>query len=122
MAVSGELNRAEAYQSEGVTPRGRTPRATSGAPATVADGAMSENRPEEARAASLVVGLREDERGDWIARLDCGHERHVRHDPPWTNHPWVTSAAGRAAALGRRLRCGRCARHSPRAAPADGSA
>ena len=59
-----------------------------------------------------VVGFRLDEHGDWIARLDCGHERHVRHDPPWSNRPWVVTADGRAAAIGRPLRCSRCAPHS----------
>ena len=27
---------------------------------------------------------------DWVAELECGHTQHVRHDPPWTNRPWVS--------------------------------
>ena len=32
-----------------------------------------------------------DENRDWLAELDCGHQQHVRHSPPWTEHPWVTT-------------------------------
>src|ERR1700730_9662984 len=24
-----------------------------------------------------------DETLDWVAELECGHQRHVRHNPPW---------------------------------------
>ena len=43
-----------------------------------------------------IVGFRQDDHGDWIAELECGHAQHVRHDPPWTMRPWVTTAGGRA--------------------------
>lgn len=55
-----------------------------------------------------IVGFHRDEEGHWVARLDCGHFQHVRHDPPWFNRAWVTTSAGRDAALGRRLDCRKC--------------
>jgi len=30
-----------------------------------------------------IVGFHQDERGEWIAELECGHARHIRHEPPW---------------------------------------
>ena len=57
---------------------------------------------------SVVLGFHQDDKGDWIAELACGHRRHIRHCPPWTNHPWVTSAAGREAMIGQELECGLC--------------
>lgn len=55
-----------------------------------------------------IVGFHEDEDGDWVARLECGHQQHVRHRPPWINRPWVETIDGRNAALGQELECGRC--------------
>ncbi|MDH3704087.1 MAG: DUF3565 domain-containing protein [Alphaproteobacteria bacterium] len=55
-----------------------------------------------------IIGFARDEEGDWIALLDCGHRQHVRHRPPWTNRPWVASAAGRQAHLGHALHCVDC--------------
>jgi hypothetical protein len=51
-----------------------------------------------------------DEHGDvWIAALECGHRRHVRHRPPQSSYPWLMTEAGRAAKLGAALECTRCA-------------
>lgn len=55
-----------------------------------------------------IVGYHQDEEGDWIAELDCGHGQHVRHNPPWINRPWVTTAQGRESALGATLNCKKC--------------
>ena len=55
-----------------------------------------------------IVGFHQDDEGHWVADLECGHTRHVRHNPPWQRRPWVTSTAGRTAALGRSLGCKRC--------------
>ncbi len=49
-----------------------------------------------------------DADGHWVAWLDCGHPQHVRHDPPFTNRPWVITPAGRAAHVGTALQCVRC--------------
>ena len=57
-----------------------------------------------------ITGFRLDNHGDWIALLSCGHAQHVRHTPPFTNRPWVTTAAGRDSRLGEPLPCVRCDR------------
>ena len=60
-----------------------------------------------------IVGFHLDEHGDWVAELACGHFQHVRHNPPWVNRPWVTTAEGREAALGRMLECRKCDAGAP---------
>lgn len=69
---------------------------------------MEENAQFHAR----ILRLRRDADGDWVADLGCGHSRHVRHDPPWTNRPWITTAPGRRACLGTLLHCGTCEKMS----------
>jgi hypothetical protein len=55
-----------------------------------------------------ITGFHQDEERHWVAELECGHTQHVRHDPPWVNRPWVTSAEGRASMLGVMLDCRPC--------------
>ncbi len=55
-----------------------------------------------------IIGFHLDEHGDWVADLSCGHTRHVRHDPPWQNRPWVTVLHGREEKLGIQLDCRKC--------------
>jgi DNA-binding MarR family transcriptional regulator len=55
-----------------------------------------------------IRGFHLDDEGHWVAELDCGHTQHVRHDPPWQNRPWVTTAGGRASRLGTTLACVAC--------------
>src|SRR5262245_13234097 len=55
-----------------------------------------------------ITALRQDEQGDWIAELDCGHARHVRHAPPLAERAWTQTASGRASRLGTPLECARC--------------
>lgn len=57
-----------------------------------------------------VTGYRQDDAGDWVAELACGHGQHVRHKPPFWTRPWVVTAEGRAAHLGTPLACVRCDR------------
>jgi hypothetical protein len=59
-------------------------------------------------AEQTVVGFHQDELGDWVAELACGHGQHVRHRPPWEMRPWVVTAKGRREHLGKVLRCVRC--------------
>lgn len=55
-----------------------------------------------------ISGFHADEQHDWVADLACGHTQHVRHNPPWTLRPWVTTPEGRAAHIGAELMCTKC--------------
>jgi len=57
-----------------------------------------------------IASFVRDERGDWVAWLDCGHRQHVRHNPPFTNRPWVATEQGRAEQLGKEWPCPLCDR------------
>ena len=61
-----------------------------------------------------IVGFHEDEEQHWVAELECGHNQHVRHQPPWSNRPWVVTAEGRKLALGNVLNCKKCDLGAPR--------
>lgn len=61
-----------------------------------------------------IVDFRQDEDGQWVAELECGHTQHVRHEPPWQIRPWVLDGAEREARRGSLIECGRCA-HAGRA-------
>ena len=60
-----------------------------------------------------IVGYHLDDEGHWVAELACGHNQHVRHDPPWQNRPWTQVQAGRDAMLGRMLDCRKCDQGAP---------
>ena len=64
-----------------------------------------------------ITAYHQDEEGHWVAELGCGHNQHVRHDPPWINRPWVSSAEGRARMLGLMLDCRKCDGGEPRDNP-----
>lgn len=55
-----------------------------------------------------IVGFHLDEESHWVAELECGHNQHMRHDPPWVRRDWVTTEEGRNAAIGRSLDCAKC--------------
>ena len=55
-----------------------------------------------------IVGFHLDEEQHWVAQLKCGHNQHVRHDPPWQSRPWVMAPNGREQSLGRVLACVKC--------------
>ena len=57
-----------------------------------------------------ITGFHRDDEEHWVAELSCGHGRHVRHDPPFTERPWVQSPAEREARIGAALDCVRCDR------------
>ncbi|REL28831.1 DUF3565 domain-containing protein [Thalassotalea euphylliae] len=61
-----------------------------------------------------IVGYHQDEEQHWVARLACGHNQHVRHQPPWTVREWVVTAQGRASRLGFPLTCVKCREKAPR--------
>jgi uncharacterized protein DUF3565 len=60
-----------------------------------------------------IVGFHEDQVGDWVADLECGHTQHVRHHPPFELRPWVVTAEGRESKLGVRLDCKKCDEGDP---------
>ena len=68
-----------------------------------------------------ITGFHLDAESHWVAELDCGHNQHVRHDPPWQVRPWVTTQSGRDGFLGTMLDCVRCDRGEP-PGPAPGAA
>lgn len=55
-----------------------------------------------------ISGFCQDEEQHWVAELVCGHNQHVRHNPPWTSRPWVMSEEGRAGFIGAELDCRKC--------------
>jgi Protein of unknown function (DUF3565) len=63
----------------------------------------------------LIVGFHQDDENHWVADLDCGHTRHVRHQPPWQNRPWVLTEEGRSKFIGEKLNCVKCDGEAQRA-------
>jgi hypothetical protein len=55
-----------------------------------------------------ITGFHQDEERHWVAELECGHNQHVRHDPPWQLRPWVLTEEGRRSRLGEALNCVIC--------------
>jgi hypothetical protein len=55
-----------------------------------------------------ITGFHQDDEGHWVAELACGHQQHVRHNPPWMVRTWVTTPEGRDSALGQMLECRLC--------------
>lgn len=55
-----------------------------------------------------IIGFAKDEADDWYAILACGHNRHMRHKPPWFNRPWIELVEGREHYLGTELKCLKC--------------
>ena len=55
-----------------------------------------------------IIGFHQDEEGQWVADLACGHTQHMRHDPPWQNRVWVTTAEGRTGFISVLIFCKGC--------------
>ncbi|HEX8822823.1 MAG TPA: DUF3565 domain-containing protein [Archangium sp.] len=55
-----------------------------------------------------ISGFHLDSENHWVADLACGHRQHMRHQPPWTERPWVLTEEGRRSRLGIELECKRC--------------
>ncbi|MDX5329221.1 MAG: DUF3565 domain-containing protein [Marinobacter sp.] len=60
-----------------------------------------------------ITGYHQDDEKHWVAQLACGHNQHVRHDPPWVNRPWVVTPEGRQSMLGFELDCKKCDEGAP---------
>lgn len=61
-----------------------------------------------------IVGYHKDEENHWVAKLVCGHNQHVRHDPPWSVREWTESEQGRKSMIGFGLNCVKCDEGAPR--------
>jgi hypothetical protein len=57
---------------------------------------------------ATIVGFHQDDEGHWVAELSCGHQQHMRHDPPWQNRPWVITQEGRERFLDTEIPCAQC--------------
>ena len=57
-----------------------------------------------------MTGFHQDDAGDWVAELECGHNQHVRHTPPFQVREWVVDDAARRARIGAPLDCPLCDR------------
>jgi tellurite resistance-related uncharacterized protein len=57
---------------------------------------------------SIIRSFRQDEHGDFIAELACGHAQHVRHRPPMEVRAWVLTEEGRRGRIGASLPCRYC--------------
>lgn len=55
-----------------------------------------------------ITDFHQDDEGTWVAELECGHQQHVRHEPPWQVRPWVVTPEGRTGRLGTSLECRLC--------------
>jgi hypothetical protein len=55
-----------------------------------------------------ITGFHQDDEGYWVAELDCGHNQHVRHRPPFELKPWVLTDEERNARIGTRRDCPLC--------------
>ena len=57
-----------------------------------------------------IAGYHQDDEGEWVAELACGHGQHVRHRPPFQVREWVLHPDERAARIGAPLDCSLCDR------------
>jgi hypothetical protein len=55
-----------------------------------------------------ITGFHQDAEHHWVAELECGHQQHVRHNPPWEIRPWVLNGETRREKLGTELDCVLC--------------
>lgn len=68
---------------------------------------------------SAITGYHLDEENHWVAQLACGHNQHVRHQPPFFNRPWTQTEEGRETMLGLPLDCKKCDRGEMRDRPIE---
>ena len=57
-----------------------------------------------------ISGYHQDDLGDWVGELSCGHNQHLRHRPPFQVRSWVLNAVGRAEHEGSAIDCPLCDR------------
>jgi hypothetical protein len=64
-----------------------------------------------------ITGYLRDDAGQWVAKLDCGHNQHVEHNPPAQNNAWVLTQTGRDDKVGVLTICKKCIEGTPRIEP-----
>lgn len=57
-----------------------------------------------------IVGFHQDPEGNWVSELDCGHNQHLYHRPPFQVRPWVLEEESRRSHLGTPIDCPLCDR------------
>jgi tellurite resistance-related uncharacterized protein len=57
-----------------------------------------------------IVAFHADIDSEWVAELACGHRRHTRHTPPFSERPWVLTSEGRKSRIETDLDCVQCDR------------
>ena len=55
-----------------------------------------------------ITGYFQDVEGHWVAKLGCGHDQQLPHNPPVANNPWVLTQTGRADKIGVLVVCTDC--------------
>jgi Protein of unknown function (DUF3565) len=60
-----------------------------------------------------ITGYQLDDEEHWVAQLACGHNQHVRHDPPLVQRDWVRTPEGRKSMIGFELYCKKCIEGAP---------
>src|SRR5260370_41643803 len=66
-------------------------------------------RPKFPEIPGKIDAFHKDESLDWVADLECGHQHHLRHNPPGPTRHWATTSEGRLEHIGQELPCSLCA-------------
>jgi Protein of unknown function (DUF3565) len=61
-----------------------------------------------------ITGYFKDATGHWVAKLDCGHDLPLQHNPPAANNDWALTQTGRDDKIGVILLCSKCIAGAPR--------
>ena len=55
-----------------------------------------------------IYAYHKDEFDNWVTELECRHNQHIRHNPPFINRPWVMTLQSRNEKIGQYLNCVKC--------------
>lgn len=81
-----------------------------GASPTAVSGATGGLSSERGIVERSIAGYHQDGRANWVAELDCGHNQHLYHRPPFQLRPWVLEVSARTDHLGTPIDCPLCDR------------
>ncbi|QDV62551.1 DUF3565 domain-containing protein [Crateriforma conspicua] len=74
---------------------------------------FDESTEQDATKPQPILGFHTDDEGHWVSQLACGHNQHVRHDPPLVTRNWVLTQQGRDTMIGYHLGCKKCIDGAP---------